>query len=125
MKQKSNLIIICLCLSLGYCMLSCVQATKKQTVHFEVDARQEADLSSISVRGSLAPLNWNDNFELSDEDQDSIYTGSITFDIPYDYVNIKFVKNAEQFELDNQDNRKLVFDKSQTTTYQAIFNQPN
>lgn len=106
-------------------MPSCVQATKKQTIHFEVDVRQEADLSSISVRGSLAPLNCNDNFELSDEDQDSIYTGSITFDIPYDYVNIKFVKNAEQFELDNQDNRKLVFDKSQTTTYQAIFNQSN
>ncbi len=35
------------------------------------------------------------------------------------------LKNAEQFELDNQDNRKLVFDKSQTTTYQAIFNQSN
>jgi hypothetical protein len=82
-------------------------------------------VSSISVRGSLAPLSWNSNFELKDENSDSIYTGTLVFDIPYDYVNIKFVKNENEFELQDQPNRQINFDQSLITYYKAIFDQSN
>lgn len=106
-------------------MSACVQATKKQTVHFSVDSSQELNVNTISVRGSVPPLKWNKDFFLHDNDQDSIYTGTIVFDIPYDYVNIKFVKNEGEFELKDQPNRQLVFDKSLTTNYSATFNKTN
>ena len=103
-------------------MGSCVQKTKQQTVHFSVDARAEENVKKISVRGSVPPLNWNTNFELTDTDQDSIYTGTIIFDIPYDYVNLKFVKNDNEFELQDKPNRSVKFDQSLTTNYSATFN---
>jgi len=88
-----------------------------------VDARNEIDVSTMGVRGSVPPLNWKSNYKLKDDDLDSIYTGTIVIEIPYDYVNIKFVKNDEEFELKDQPNRKLFFDKSFTTNYSATFDE--
>lgn len=102
---------------------SCVQRTKEQKVDFFVDARDIENVNSIGVRGSKPPLNWNQNFELKDDNNDSIYTGTIVFDIPYDFVELKLVKNEDQFELNNQPNRKLIFDKSGDTEYQVIFDK--
>ncbi len=101
--------------------ISCVQPTKKQRVEFTVDARELSDVNTISVRGSVPPLSWNQNYELEDNNHDSIYTGTIVFDIPYNFVEIKFVKNENQFELNNQPNRKVVFDESQNTHFNAKF----
>ena len=100
---------------------SCVQKTKKQKVDFFVDVREIENVTSIGVRGSTPPLNWNQNFELKDDNNDSIYTGTIVFDIPYDFVELKFVKNEDQFELNNQPNRMLLFDRSGNTKYQIKF----
>jgi len=102
---------------------SCVQRTKEQKVDFFVDARNIENVNSIGVRGSTPPLNWNQNFELKDDNNDSIYTGTIVFDIPYDFVELKLVKNEDQFELNNQPNRRLIFDKSGKTKYQLKFDQ--
>lgn len=118
--NKNNYCIIC-SLILGLLIASCVQKTKKQQVEFFVDARGVDNMNSISVRGSIPPLSWNQNYELKDADNDSIYTGSVVFDIPYDLVEIKFVKNEEQFELKNQPNRSLRFDDDQNTKYNAKF----
>ena len=107
----------------AFTLFSCVQPTNKQIVHFSVDARNELDVSAIGVRGSVPPLNWKSNYELKDDDLDSIYTGTILIEIPYDYMNIKFVKNNDEFELKDQPNRKLIFDKSMTTNYSVSFNQ--
>jgi hypothetical protein len=108
-------------LILGLFIASCVQETKKQHVEFFVDAKGVENVNSISVRGSLPPLSWNQNYELKDEDNDSIYTGSIVFDIPYDVVEIKFVKNEDQFELNDLPNRNLHFDDNQDTKYKVKF----
>jgi hypothetical protein len=102
---------------------SCVQKTKKQKVEFFVDVRDIENVNSIGVRGSTPPLNWNQNFELKDDNNDSIYTGTIIFEIPYDFVELKLVKNEDQFELNNQPNRKLLFDKSGDTKYQVKFDK--
>ena len=122
MNLKNNLKLLISFFTLVF-LTSCVQETKKQTVTFFVDAKGQENLNAISVRGSLPPLSWNQNFELNDADRDSIYTGSIVLDIPYDTIEIKFVKNDEEFELNNEPNRLLRFDSSQNTIYKATFDK--
>lgn len=122
MNPKNNLKLLISFFTLIF-LTSCVQETKKQTVTFFVDAKGQENLNTISVRGSLPPLSWNQNFELNDADRDSIYTGSIVLDIPYDTIEIKFVKNDEEFELNNEPNRLLRFDSSQNTIYKATFDK--
>lgn len=104
-------------------MTSCVQDTKEQIVNFEVDMRGNTNVEIVGVRGSIPPLSWNQDLELKDSNGDSIFTGSVTLHLPYDFVELKFVKNGNQFELDNQPNRRVVFDKDQQTDYKAIFDQ--
>jgi len=53
-------------------------------VTFQVDMRYQPDFDSaidfVGPRGSLAPLDWHKTFIISDPDNDSIYTGTATFD---------------------------------------------
>ena len=90
---------------MGLCALliagggSCVQPTKEQVVNFKVDMKDQRQVWSVGVRGSLPPLSWNEDIELKDNDGDSMYTGQVTLDIPYDFVELKFVKNGGDFEL--------------------------
>lgn len=102
---------------------ACVQKTKKQEVTFYVDAKEFTAVTSMSVRGQLSPLSWRKNYQLEDVDKDSVYSAKIIFDIPYDFVEFKFVKNTNDFELKDQPNRRVYFDKSGKTEYRAIFNQ--
>lgn len=98
-------------------LTSCVQKTKEQTILFEVDTSHQKDIISLEIRGGLTPLSWKKGIQLDDADGDGIYTGSVTLDVPYDYVELKFVKNETEYELKGQPNRKVYFDKSGTTTY--------
>lgn len=103
---------------------SCVQETFKRTVSFSVDMSHESDVLSVGVRGDFDPLVWDEDFLLTDKDNDSIYTGTITFDTPFDFVSIKFVKNNSVFELNGKDNRKVYFDKlNESTKLEVIFNE--
>ena len=81
------------------------------------------DIQAIGVRGALPPLNWNQDFNLTDEDQDMIYTSQIVIDNPYKFVELKFVKNGGEYELDGQPNRRVYFDESKTTEYRATFDK--
>ena len=117
--KKSTVICIFLCAVLT----SCVQKTYKQEVRFEVDARHLNEIQSIGVRGGLPPLSWNEDFLLSDPNKDSVFTGTITLDLPYDYVEVKFVKNGSEYELNGLPNRKLYFDPSKVTIFSAQFDR--
>ena len=121
MKIVSNVLFFLLIITL---LSSCVQPTKKQKVNFRVDANGIDNVQSIGVRGAVPPLNWNKSFLLEDPNRDLIYTGTLEFDLPYDFVELKFVKNSSDFELEGKDNRKLYFDKSQTTNFTVRFNEP-
>lgn len=123
MYYKKSVQMSALFIGLSVLILSCVQKTKKQKVEFMVDVRDIENVNSIGVRGSTPPLNWDQNFELKDDNNDSIYTGKIVFDIPYDFVELKLVKNQDEFELNNQPNRRLLFAKSGDTKYQIKFDK--
>lgn len=102
---------------------SCVQETFKRKVVFTVDARNLENIESISIRGNFQPLNWNENFQLVDDDGDSIYSARIVFLSPYEYLEFKFVKNEDVFELNGKDNRKLEFKDREEMEYKAVFDE--
>ena len=121
MKINLSLLII----GLTIVSSSCVQETKKQTVYFSVDAREIEDVQTIGVRGSIEPfLSWNQStLMLTDNDNDSIYTGELVLDIPFSSVEVKFIKNEEIMELEGKGNRELVFEESGTTEFEAVFDE--
>lgn len=119
--KNNNVTIICLLMFIFF--NSCVQKTKKQIVKFYVDTNGIENINSVGVRGQIYPLNWNKNIELNDKNNDKIYEGEITFDIPFDFVELKFVKNQNQFELLDQPNRRVYFDASGNTKFSVRFDE--
>jgi len=104
-------------------MSSCVQKTYERKVKFILDVSQIGDIKSAGIRGSNNPLNWQNNFKMTEVHEDSIYTADITFVTGYLGAEFKFVVN-DLFELQDQDNRKLRFEINKDTTfYRAKFNQ--
>ena len=101
--------------------IACVQKTRKRTINFIVDARHHSSISSVGIRGQYSPLSWRETFPLSDDKKDSVYTGSITFDIPFDYVELKFVANDDEYELQDKPNRIVQLGDKDTITYRAVF----
>ena len=119
MKHTLALNITLLCLLLS----GCVQQTYKRTVRFSVDMSGIPDVTSVGVRGNFQPLNWQKNYSLTDDDGDSVYTGEITFDTPFDFVEVKFVKNENTFELEGKENRRVYFDQKDKVTYNTVFDK--
>ena len=107
---------------LTFLLFGCVQQTYERKVTFELDTKG-MDVRQVSIRGNFSPLNWNENYDMSDPDSDGIYTASIRFDTPFDYMEFKFVINGDQFELNGKPNRKVFFNKDGATVYKAVFDE--
>ena len=105
----------------NFLMTACVQKTYKKTVTFIVDTQSDSTISNLFIRGDFDPLNWEDNIVLEDKNCDGIYSSTITFDTPFDFVDFKFVKNDAEFELMDKDNRRVNFNGLDSITYTAIF----
>lgn len=118
--KYSNIFIIILMLLVA---TSCVQPTRKIEVNFSVDMRKQTQVDSVGIIGQLPPLSWNKRQSLEDLDGDSIYTGSFTFDIPYDQVAFKFVLNERTIELNGKDNRQVVVKNKTSVEYKAVFDE--
>lgn len=121
MKKISSILI-------GFALFacfSCVQETTKRTVTFNVDARNVSEVKSMSLRGQHYPLSWRKNYALSDDNNDSIFTTTITFDLPFDYTDVKFVLNDNTYELKDKPNRRINFENDTLLTYSATFDVEN
>jgi hypothetical protein len=116
--MKNSLAILLCCL-----LLSCVQKTKNRTIHFSVDMRAVADVQTVAIQGDSNPLSWRQNVYLTDEDGDRIYTASILFETPYKYIDVKFVLNEDELELDGKPNRRVIFGDGEETNYSAVFDR--
>ncbi len=104
---------------------SCVQKTNKYPVRCILDVSKLKDVNTAGIRGSGAPLDWQNDFEMKTLIEDSLYVADITFDTGYLGTEIKFTVNGE-FELAGMDNRRIIFDsRSDTSIYKAIFNVPD
>lgn len=100
---------------------SCVQKTNKQTVVFNLDVKGIKAIKNVGIRGIDKPLSWDNDYEMR-IGKDSIYTANITYETGYKYTEIKFAVNGD-FELKGQPNRRIVFEKSRITNFNAVFNK--
>ena len=116
-------IIVAVCL-FGYPPF--IQAQSSCKVIFKVDMSavkdQIRDKQTVGIRGSLAPLSWEQTFSLSDEDEDGIFTGILSFpstDTPLEY---KYVYGNTTWELSHEGNRRLSLSSGQTLSQKDTWN---
>lgn len=101
---------------------SCVQKTYKKTVVFTVDASEIKNIKKVGIRGNDKPLSWDYDTKMKEIKKDSLYQVTITGETGYKFTEVKFVVN-DTFELQNEDNRRVIFSKKDTTFFKAKFNQ--
>lgn len=122
--------------TLIFFLCSCVQKAFDKTVVFQVVIpRSYTDNDSLSllksncieestkvgIRGDNQPLSWRQDSLMRPIVPDSLYECIITFHTGYKFAEVKFVVDGN-FEFQNQDNRRVMFDASDTTFYRAIYN---
>ncbi len=117
MKKYSSIVLLALLLSTG-----CVQKSYKRIVVFQLKTAGVPNIQTVGVRGEGNPLSWNSDIEMKPITKDSLYTATITTISGYLFTEVKFTINGT-FELQEADNRKVVFSKGDTTFYKAVFNQ--
>ncbi len=118
MKNLITTTALCLCLILT----SCVQKTYKKTVVFTLDATKFKTVKKVGIRGKDKPLSWDYDTEMKFSTKDSLYKVTTTFETGYKFTEVKFVVN-DTFEFQNEDNRKIIFSKKDTTFFKAKFNK--
>ncbi len=105
---------------------SCVQEEHEKKVTLFVDMNAEENFESVGVRGDFLPNQWRETVLMSDENKDGIYEITFTENTAVHGISFKFVKNNNEFELQDQENRKLIFEyKPETIQYFTIFNNMN
>lgn len=114
-------IIICNLL-LAVLGTSCVQKAYKKTVVFTLQTPKMTNIEKVGIRGNDQPLSWDTDFPMQVLKKDSLYQGTVTFVTGYRFTEVKFVIN-DNFELQNQENRKIILDSKDTTFCKLTFNQ--
>lgn len=118
MKNKS----VTLLLLLSILVTSCVQKTHKKTVVFRLNTTAINAIKKVGIRGNDKPLSWDYDTELKEIKKDSIYEITTTFETGYQFTEVKFVVN-DNFEFQNEDNRRVLFSEKDTTYFNAKFNR--
>lgn len=118
MKKYSSIVLLVLLLGTG-----CVQKSYKRIVVFQLNTAGVPNIQTAGVRGDGNPLSWNADITLEPIVKDSLYSATITTISGYLFTEVKFTINGT-FELQEADNRKVVFSNGDTTFYRAVFNQP-
>ena len=102
-------------------LVSCVQKTKTQKVTLFLDVSGIKDIKTVGVRGEGKPLSWNEDLRLEEVKKDSLFKISFIGNTGKLCTELKFSVNGE-LELQDKDNRKLYFNKSGITIFNAKFN---
>jgi hypothetical protein len=100
---------------------SCVQKSSKKTVIVRLNVGGNTDIKSVGMRGAEKPLSWDNDLELKPIIKDTLYEGSFSIVTGYKFTEGKFTINGN-FELNDKDNRRIVFSEKDTTIYEAIYN---
>ncbi len=101
---------------------SCVQKKYKKTVVFTVNTSAKKNITTVGIRGNGKPLSWNEDVALVASNKDSSYSIPITFETGYTFTEVKFVIN-DTLELQDKGNRRINFEKGDTTFYQCVFDK--
>jgi hypothetical protein len=118
--MKTIVAITALLLSLFF--TSCVQKSYKRTVVFSLDVSEIKEVKKVGIRGNDKPLSWDYDTEMKEIKKDSLYEITITGETGYKFTEVKFVVN-DNFEFQNEDNRRVIFSEKDTTFFKAKFNK--
>lgn len=117
MKQNRHIIILFSFLAFS----SCVQKSSKKTVILKLNVQGIKNIQSVGIRGNEKPLSWDYDMELKPIIKDTLYTATFSIVTGYKFTEAKFTVNS-QFELNEKDNRRILFSENDTTVYEAKFN---
>jgi putative oxidoreductase len=121
MENMKSIIFVAITCSLF--LTGCVQKTKTQKVVYTLDVSGIKNIQSVGVRGADQPLSWETDLLMKPIIKDSLYRAEVTYITGYKITEVKFTVNGN-FELQNQENRKIRFDEKQSVTkVKAVFNQ--
>lgn len=98
----------------------CVQKSAKKTIVLKLNVEGVKNIQSVGVRGNDRPLSWDYDLELKPVIKDTLYTATFSLVTGYKFTEAKFTING-QYELANQENRKISFSDKDTTIYVAKF----
>ncbi|MFM9910214.1 MAG: hypothetical protein ACKVOW_12730 [Chitinophagaceae bacterium] len=119
MKNNKLLIITMAILSLT----SCVQKSSKKTIIVKLNVEGMKNVQVVGIRGNEKPLSWDYDLELKSIIKDTLYAATFSLVTGYKFTEAKFTVNG-QFELNEKDNRKILFIDKDTTVYEAKFDVP-
>ncbi len=110
-----------LALALLALLPACVQKAADKTVVYLLDVHGLPNVRQVGLRGRDKPLSWDYDQPLTPIGPDSLYRAVVTIHTGYAATEVKFTVNGD-FELKNQDNRRVAFGPGDTTVYRARFN---
>ncbi|MFN8274843.1 MAG: hypothetical protein U0X58_08190 [Flavobacteriaceae bacterium] len=118
--MKSIIFVAIVC---SLVLTGCVQKTKTQKVVYTLNVSGVKNIETVGVRGADSPLSWETDWVMKPIVKDSLYQAEVTYLTGYKVTEVKFTVNGN-FELQNQENRKIRFDeKHAVTEVKAVFNQ--
>ena len=103
-------------------LTGCVQKTKKHSIILLVDVSEMKDIKTVGIRGNDKPFSWNEDVAMEVVKKDSLYKKTFEINTGRLCTEVKFTVNGE-FELQNQENRKVYFAEDGATVYKAKFNK--
>ncbi len=115
--KNLKLIIIALIALLS---VSCVQKSYKREVTVILNVANVKDIKTVGLRGKGIPLSWDNDLAMSPIKKDSLYIVTFKCITGYKFGEIKFVVNDE-FELKDKPNRKVYFNETGKTIYEATY----
>ena len=104
-------------------MTGCVQKSKNKVVVLKLNVENLKNIQTVGIRGNEKPLSWNDDMQLKPIIKDTLYTATFSILTGYKFTEAKFTVNG-QFELNEKDNRRIIFSDNDTTVYEAKFDEP-
>lgn len=103
-------------------LTSCVQKSYNRKVTLLLDVSGNKDIKSVGIRGENKPFSWDYDTEMEVVKIDSLYKKTFEINTGRLCTELKFTINGD-FELQNQENRKVYFNKNGETVYKAKFNK--
>ncbi len=118
--KNNKLLILTICI---FFITSCVQKSSKKTIIEKLNVEGMKNVQVVGMRGNEKPLSWDYDMELKSIIKDTLYTATFSLVTGYKFTEAKFTVNG-QFELNDKDNRKIMFSDKGTIVYEVKFDIP-
>lgn len=107
-----------------FTFIGCVQESSKKTITVKLHVEGFKNIQKVGIRGNENPLSWDYDLELEPIVNDSLYAATFSMITGYKFTEVKFTVNGE-FELNENENRRIIFGDKDTTTFEVKFNVVN